>query len=96
MLYHYQTPQGVDIKLVADSPNQSGMIQYSGTEGAVALTQRTLSQTGGAFGHLIDPAGTNPIDLDFALSAIYGADLVRLSPLNDFEYNPAVPKGSQT
>jgi hypothetical protein len=96
MLYHYQTPQGVDIKLVADSPNEPGAIEYDGPEGAILLTKRTLEQTSGAFGHLIDPVGSNPIDLDYALTAIYGINLVRLSPLDDFSYSPGIPEGAQT
>ena len=88
----------IEITVSVDSadPNKSGKVAYEGDESAVKLLKHYLGLCYGAFGHVLNPEMTTPIDMDAALksreiSEIFGAaeiveggDLVKT-------YDPGIP-----
>jgi hypothetical protein len=80
----------------ADETEADAQIEptYSGDEQAIASLKSSLSNSYGAFGHLIDPTKTTPIDLYAAMIKLSGdrfiatfSEELKITPLEKGRYS---------
>lgn len=91
--YTINEPWGVTISLTAEDGNDAQAITYSGPN--AELVKSRLSEAYGAFGHIFNPDGDTPIDLDAALMSTFGPGLVERTGATP-DYDPGIPQGAQT